>query len=40
MRSMGHPKRADAAGHCFHMLNRAKLRAAMFEKDADYEAFE
>ena len=37
---MGRPKRADAAGHCYHMLNRANLRAKIFEKDADYEAFE
>lgn len=37
---MGRPKRADAAGHCYHMLNRANLRATIFEKDADYLAFE
>ena len=40
MRYMGRPKRADAAGHCYHMLNRSNLRATIFEKDADYEAFE
>ena len=40
MRYVGRPKRADAAGHCYHMLNRANLRATIFEKDADYEAFE
>ncbi|TWT67132.1 transposase [Allorhodopirellula solitaria] len=37
---MGRPKRADASGHCYHMLNRANLRATIFEKEADYEAFE
>jgi putative transposase len=37
---MGRPKRADAAAHCYHMLNRANLRATIFDKDADYEAFE
>ena len=37
---MGRPKRADAAGHCYHMLNRANLRATIFQKEADYEAFE
>ncbi len=40
MRDVGRPKRADAAGHCCHMLNRANLRATMFQKDAAYEAFE
>ena len=37
---MGRPKRADAAGHCYHMLNRANLRATIFHKPADFEAFE
>ncbi|WP_404307948.1 transposase [Neorhodopirellula lusitana] len=37
---MGRPKRADAAGHCYHMLNRANLRATIFKKESDYEAFE
>ncbi|MFG0290282.1 MAG: transposase [Rhodopirellula sp. JB044] len=36
---MGRPKRADAAGHCYHMLNRANLRATIFHKDEDYDAF-
>ena len=37
---MGRPKRADAAGHCYHMLNRANLRATIFHKPGDYLAFE
>lgn len=37
---MGRPKRADAAGHCYHMLNRANLRATIFHKPDDYLAFE
>ncbi|MGI9445154.1 MAG: hypothetical protein ACR2N1_21965 [Rubripirellula sp.] len=37
---MRRSKRAGAAGHCYHMLNRANLRATIFEVDADYEAFE
>ena len=37
---MGRPKRADAAGYCYHMLNRANLRATIFHKDQDYGAFE
>ena len=36
---MGRPKRADAGGHCYHMLNRANLRAKIFHKDQDYDAF-
>ena len=37
---MGRPKRADEAKCVYHMLNRANRRIAIFEKDADYEAFE
>jgi putative transposase len=37
---MGRTKRADEAGAIYHMLNRANRRAAIFHKDADYEAFE
>ncbi|TWT83790.1 Transposase IS200 like protein [Planctomycetes bacterium CA13] len=37
---MGRPKRADAANHCYHMLNRANLRATIFHKEQDYDAFE
>ena len=37
---MGRVKRADAAGSTYHMLNRANRRATIFEKVADYEAFE
>ena len=38
--SMGRPKRADVAGHCYHMLNRANLRETIFRKPEDYDAFE
>ena len=37
---MGRPKRADVAGGIYHMLNRANLRATIFHKADDYEAFE
>ena len=37
---MGRAKRADAAGHCYHMLNRANLRAEVFHKPEDYAAME
>jgi len=37
---MGRPKRADVAGGIYHMLNRANLRATIFHKPEDYEAFE
>lgn len=37
---MGRPKRADVAGHCYHMLNRSNLRATIFHKHADFQAFE
>ena len=37
---MGRPKRADEAHGIYHMLNRANRRNAIFEKEADYEAFE
>jgi len=38
--SMGRSKRADVAGHCYHMLNRANLRETIFRKPEDYDAFE
>ena len=37
---MGRMKRADAAGAIYHMLNRGNRRTTIFEKDADFEAFE
>ena len=37
---MGRPKRADEAGCIYHMLNRANRRMEIFQKEADYEAFE
>ncbi len=37
---MGRPKRADEAGAIYHVLNRASHRAEIFNKVADYEAFE
>ena len=37
---MGRIKRADAAGAIYHMFNRGNRRATIFEKEADYEAFE
>ncbi|KLU05764.1 hypothetical protein RISK_002396 [Rhodopirellula islandica] len=32
--------RADAAGHLYHVLNRANRRATIFKKQQDYAAFE
>ena len=37
---MGRAPRVDAAGHLYHVLNRANRRGTIFHKDADYEAFE
>jgi len=37
---MGPVKRADAAGAIYYMFNRANRTATMFEKEADFEAFE
>lgn len=37
---MGQTNRADAAGHCSQMLNRANRRVTIFTKDQDHEAFE
>ncbi len=34
------PPRADEAGGLYHALNRGNLRATIFHKDADFEAFE
>ncbi len=37
---MPRPPRADEAGGLYHALNRGNLRATIFHKDADYDAFE
>ena len=37
---MGRPVRAAAGGIIYHVLNRANGRLPLFEKPADYEAFE
>ena len=37
---MGRSKRIAKAGIIYHVLNRANARMTIFEKDADYEAFE
>ena len=37
---MPRPLRADESGGLYHTLNRGNARAAIFRKDADYEAFE
>ena len=37
---MGRPQRAAEGGYVYHVLNRANARMPIFEKDADYEAFE
>ena len=37
---MGRPNRAADGGLIYHVLNRANARLPIFEKDADYEAFE
>ncbi|MCO6455364.1 MAG: transposase [Pirellulaceae bacterium] len=37
---MPRPKRADEAGGIYHALNRGNARAAIFKKEADYDAFE
>ncbi len=37
---MPRPPLADEAGGLYHALNRGNLRATIFHKDADYEAFE
>jgi len=37
---MPRPPRADEAGGLYHALNRGNLRATIFHKDADFEAFE
>ena len=37
---MPRPPRADEAGGLYHALNRGNARAAIFLKNADYEAFE
>lgn len=36
---MPRPPRADEAGGLYHALNRGNMRATIFHKDADYEAF-
>ena len=35
---MGRPKRAAEGGCVYHVLNRAKARMTIFERDADYAA--
>ena len=37
---MPRPPRADEAGGLYHALNRANMRAEIFKKEGDYEAFE
>lgn len=37
---MPRPKRADEKDAIYHALNRANGRSTIFQKDADYEAFE
>jgi putative transposase len=37
---MGRPQRAAEGGYVYHVLNRANARVTIFERDADYEAFE
>jgi putative transposase len=37
---MGRPLRAAAGGIVYHVVNRANARAKIFEKPADYDAFE
>lgn len=37
---MPSPSRADEADGLYHSLNRANMRAEIFKKDTDYEAFE
>ncbi len=37
---MGRPKRAADGGLIYHVLNRANVRMRIFEKEADYAAFE
>ena len=37
---MPRPSRADEAGSLYHALNRGNARAAIFCKEADYQAFE
>lgn len=37
---MGRPTRTVEGGLIYHVLNRANARQTIFEKDADYEAFE
>ncbi len=37
--TMPRPPRADEAVGLYHALNRANMRAEIFKKEADYEAF-
>src|SRR5438105_11462280 len=37
---MGRPLRTDIGGLAYHVLNRANGRICIFQKDADFEAFE
>ena len=31
--------RASGGGHCYHVINRGNVRAEVFHKDGDYDAF-
>ncbi len=37
---MGRPRRVDAGGYVYHVLNRGNARARIFDDDGDYAAFE
>ena len=37
---MPRPRRADEANGIYHALNRGNAQSAVFNKDADYNAFE
>jgi len=37
---MGRPRRIDAGGYAYHVLNRGNGRMTVFEDEADYAAFE
>jgi putative transposase len=37
---MGRPHRAAEGGYVYHVLNRANARLPLFDREADYEAFE
>lgn len=37
---MGRPRRVDAAGYCYHVLNRSVGRQMIFKKPGDFDSFE